>query len=109
MEPMFPDWEERHPHPKPKREPKLWKATATQERILNALARGPRSDRELHEYLVETWSDARPGQTTLAATQRAVDGFAKRGLVRDVGQRGQWTHKGREIIWHFVDAEEETA
>lgn len=101
---LFPDFDEKHPPPK-KREPKPWKMSPTQSRVAAARARRPMSDRELHEFLVDTWSEARPGQTTLAATERAVDGLVRAGFVRDTGRRGQWTHKGREIIWEATTQE----
>lgn len=66
------------------------------------------SDRELHLWLVNNYTNGRAGSTTMSATERAVDGLVKQGLVADTGQRGRWTHKGREIIWRLVEDQEQT-
>lgn len=106
---LFPEWESRYPPPKQRQRGALPKDTPTQQWVLQALQSGPKSDRELHEWLLTFITDPKVGRTTMQSTERAVDALARRGLVTDRGDRGRWTFKGREIIWHLADAQEETA
>lgn len=102
---LIPEWDAIHPRPATRNsavdEPK---ESASQRYVLQALRSRPRSDREVHRWVVEHVSDAKAGTTTLSAVERAIDGLVKRGKVADTGQRGQWTARGREIIWSLTDA-----
>lgn len=102
---LFPDWEARNPPPKKVK--RAWKPSPTQTYVLSALERRAMSDRGLHRYLVETVDDVKVGVVTFAAVLKAVDGLCKQGLVVDTGERGQWTTKGREIIWGLAAQREE--
>lgn len=104
--PLFPEWEKRNPPPKKVQRP--WKPSPTQGHVLAALrSRGPMAERPMHQLLVATVHDEKVGVVTHAAVVKAIDGLTKQGLVKDTGERGAWTTRGREIIWGLTEQVEE--
>lgn len=91
---LFPEWDAKHPPPM-KPPPKPWRPSRTQEQILTLLRnRGPMDDQELVRAML---SDLTP-----KATLSALDTLGRRGLIRDTGERGQWTSRGRTTVWRVA-------
>lgn len=75
--------------------PKKFKPTKIQRRVLIAMGRiQPCDELALYNHLE---GDLRPGVIT-----KAIDTLAKKGYVKDTGERGAWTTLGRRIIWALV-------
>lgn len=78
--------------PREKAPPRPWKPTALQARILGLLViRGPMGDQQIIMALLD---EAMPGRVL-----DALNVLGRKGQIVDTGERGEWTTRGRSIIW----------
>ena len=90
---MFPEWDAQQ-GVKPRRV-KPWKPSSNERVVHELLSELASADEDtLHERLA-----GRVNKKQIAA---AIDGLSRHGLVKDTGERGRWTRRGRLIIWAAV-------
>lgn len=53
--------------------------------------RGPVADEEIVDRFV--------GELSPQYVLSSLDTLGRRGLIRDTGERGRWTTRGRTIVW----------
>lgn len=92
--------------PLPPKPPRPFKPTQLQRTVLEIVRdHGPIGERDIYERFLDLPKDEgdRRGRTHSRSTaQQACEELAKRGHLADTGERGEWTNKGREIVWRFV-------
>lgn len=77
----------------------IFKPTKVQKAILDVLWT---EDRPMDEWDLYY---ALEGEVRLQKVAEDLDELGKKGLIKDTGQRGQWTKQGRTIFWRALDGE----